>query len=152
MRRAAGSLLVEIKENQNEITTSNGKTELLVMTVNTALERGYKIVMPPAGRERVSRNLLLIEAARARFNLTPGEARILVALTKRDRVSKEDLCAALGNPLTKRKVVDVLVCKLRKKLIPYGVQIGTIYRMGHQLIDRDKVRTLLVEQEAQGEE
>jgi hypothetical protein len=32
------------------------------------------------------------------------------------------------------------------------VQIGTIYRMGHQVIDRDKVRALLVEQKAQGEE
>jgi DNA-binding response OmpR family regulator len=111
--------------------------------------QGYKIVMPPAGRERVSRNLLLIEAARARFNLTPGEARILVALMKRDRVSKENLSAALGNPLTKRKVVEVLMCKLRKKLVPYGGQIGTIYKLGYQLINREKIRALIAEQKAQ---
>lgn len=34
------------------------------------------------------------------------------------------------------KIVDVFICKLRKKLKPFGVSIGTIWGQGYSLADR----------------
>jgi hypothetical protein len=69
-------------------------------------------------------------------------------LLKHDHVSKEDLHAAIANkdnPTTKIRVVDVVIHKLRKKLVPYGIEITNLHSFGFNISEsaRDKIRKIL---------
>lgn len=73
--------------------------------------------------------------------LTPQEACLLDRLraARGGVVSKASLMAALY-PLeadeAEIKIIDVFVCKLRKKLAPLGVEIGTAWGRGYRLATR----------------
>ena len=84
------------------------------------------------------------------FGLTHAEARTFVKLLKHDLVARTELHAAMSavdNPTTRGKIIDVVVCRLRKKLGPYGIKIDTVRGFGFKLADdaRDIIRKLLAE-------
>lgn len=78
------------------------------------------------------------------WGLTPGEERMLLAMARAPEnaiVSKEKLHSAFAGqvePTTELKLVDVIVCKLRKKLamrVPEGETgvIDTVWGRGYSL-------------------
>ena len=76
------------------------------------------------------------------WRLTPSEARLFGALLKRDVLTKEALMATLYYNLNKDeaeiKIVDVFVCKIRKKLAPFGIKIETRRGVGYELTSESK--------------
>lgn len=80
--------------------------------------------------------------------LTPAEATLLGALVARERCSKEILLEAsrtsgLGyrRDEVEPKIVDVFICKLRRKLDPFGIQVRTLWGHGYAIdvADRDRL-------------
>ena len=73
------------------------------------------------------------------LKLTPKEASMLAALLRRHSANKEQLLAEMyahryhGDDLPEIKIVDVFVCKLRKKLAPHGIKIETMWGVGYVL-------------------
>lgn len=70
--------------------------------------------------------------------LTPRESRLLAALVRYGRVTKDRLFHAVyGNLLTQDqpcpKIIDVFVCKIRHKLRPHGIEIETVWGYGYSL-------------------
>jgi two-component system cell cycle response regulator CtrA len=72
--------------------------------------------------------------------LTESEARVFAALLARDVATKEQIMHALYAERIDRepemKILDVLVCKMRKKLAPHGINIVTVWGIGYSLQDR----------------
>jgi len=71
------------------------------------------------------------------WRLTGIEAKIYLALARGGLVSKEQILESAyydrADDPPEIKIVDVFICKLRKKLKPYGVQITTIWGVGYRL-------------------
>jgi two-component system cell cycle response regulator CtrA len=75
------------------------------------------------------------------WRLTPSEHAAFAPLCGRDVVTKEAMYQAMyamhdDGSLPDLKMVDVWVCKLRKKLKPFGIQILTVWGRGYSLGDR----------------
>jgi len=74
-----------------------------------------------------------------KLKTTKLESRILLVLLRRGHASREQLHMAVednrGNPdeETDIKIVDVVVCKLRKKLAPLGLKMNTIHSIGYEM-------------------
>lgn len=71
--------------------------------------------------------------------LTNQEAALFDALwsAKPRTLSKEQLLAATADPAfddRELKIVDVFVCKTRKKLKPLGIEIGTVWGKGYRIV------------------
>lgn len=77
-------------------------------------------------------DILPIEVAMA---LSNSERLVLGALLQRERVSKDQIMATLyrnsGKDEAEPKIVDVFICKIRKKLKPFGVDIETLWGTGY---------------------
>ncbi len=73
------------------------------------------------------------------FGLTQSEARLLAALSDGRTHSKESLLSAMyferADDAPEIKIVDVFVCKIRRKLVGYPIQIDTIWGTGHRVVD-----------------
>lgn len=88
------------------------------------------------------------------FGLTNSEAAILAALISRERCSKDFLLMATARPGEEKdaeiKIVDVFVCKLRRKIAPFGIQIITLWGQGYTLdtTTRERLRNWNDRQEA----
>ncbi len=73
------------------------------------------------------------------LRLTGSEARVLGVLLTRDMVHKPQIMAALYNErihddeIPETKIVDVFVCKMRKKLKRFGVDVETVWGQGYKL-------------------
>lgn len=73
------------------------------------------------------------------LKLTPCETRALEVLLRRHSASKEQLLAEMyahryhGDDLPEIKIVDVFICKLRRKLAPHGIKIETRWGAGYTL-------------------
>lgn len=72
------------------------------------------------------------------FALTGSEAKILSMLVQRGLASKEQLLIACtndvtGNKVPEIKIVDVYICKIRKKLERFGIVIETVWGRGYSL-------------------
>jgi two-component system cell cycle response regulator CtrA len=70
--------------------------------------------------------------------LTRSEAAMVGILAKRGRVSKMQIYDfAFGERLEQDqpepKIIDVLICKIRAKLAPHGVEIKTIWGVGYEM-------------------
>ncbi len=66
------------------------------------------------------------------FALTLQEERLFTALMARDNLSKDQLLTIayaerVDVDLPEIKIVDVFVCKIRKKLKPFGIGITTLW-------------------------
>ena len=70
-------------------------------------------------------------------HLTHTERLVLGILIRRRRVTKDQLMTALychrpdNEPCP--KIIDVMVCKIRKKLKPHGIVIKTIWSTGYEI-------------------
>lgn len=77
------------------------------------------------------------------WRLTVHEARIFCYLLTRPMATKDQLMAALYSDRVDEapeiKIVDVFVCKLRKKIAPFGVKIATHWGQGYGLPDRELI-------------
>lgn len=132
-----------------------------------AIQSGTIIELPkddwPAGSTRGTRSPFngtplddedrLKVACTRYFKATKLEAALLAVLLRRDQATKDQLHRVIeqNRPGEKRdetdpKMVDVLICHLRKKLRPHDVQVETIWGVGYAIPvpSRDKaVRALI---------
>lgn len=71
------------------------------------------------------------------WQLTSAESIIIGVLVSRGMATKDAFLSALYRDFAKDeaepKIVDVFVCKARKKLKPFGVTIETIWGQGYRL-------------------
>lgn len=80
------------------------------------------------------------------WRLTPTEHRFFAALVQMPSghvATKEHLHTALSDkdePDTELKIVDVIACKVRKKLLPFGVTFETVWGRGYRLSPDDRRR------------
>lgn len=88
-------------------------------------------------RERVAQleaALGLSVVAPIEFQLTAKETRVLGVLMARDIATREaimlGLYAGRSTDEAEIKIVDVFVCKMRRKLKPFGIDIKTKWGMG----------------------
>ena len=69
------------------------------------------------------------------WRLTSSEARVVGVLLKREVATKDAIMAALyradARDEAEVKIVDVFICKIRKKLKPLGIQITTRWGQGY---------------------
>lgn len=87
------------------------------------------------------------------LRLTPVEAQILGYLMKRNTASREGMFLAVYGGLPERsqpdiKVLDVMVCKLRKVLDRHEVNVRTLWGIGYFMKrdDKQKLKRILEEQ------
>lgn len=77
-------------------------------------------------------------------HLTPKEAEFLRVLAGRDAVTRDGLYLSVygqSDDGPDVKIVDVIICKLRRKLVDHGINIETIWGRGYRL-DRDSRQLL----------
>lgn len=97
-----------------------------------------------AESDRLRERVAMLEAALMdtrvlplEWRLTASEARIFGVLVNRELATKDAMMAALyvddGRDEAEEKIVDVFICKLRKKLKPFGVEIATDWGQGYRL-------------------
>lgn len=97
-----------------------------------------------AERERLQGRIDQLEAAMGMhfmaplsWRLTGHEARVLGVLLAREIATKDAIMAALyrdtGRDEAEIKIVDVFICKLRKKLKPLGFPVQTSWGQGYFL-------------------
>lgn len=75
------------------------------------------------------------------FGLNRHEEMVLGALTKRDRMTKEQIMMALYSDRIESpdiRIIDVYICRLRKKLKEFGIEITTIWGIGYALTPASK--------------
>lgn len=68
------------------------------------------------------------------FKLTAKEARLMAALLRRSECTKEQLLSFMYDAhedVPEIKIIDVFVCKLRKKLADHALDIQTIWGRGY---------------------
>ncbi len=78
------------------------------------------------------------------FKCTPLEAAILATLLRRDQATKDQLHNVVENNrpgdrakgATDPKMVDVMICKLRKKIRPHDILIETMWGTGYLIPPR----------------
>jgi two-component system cell cycle response regulator CtrA len=70
------------------------------------------------------------------FCLTANEAKIFGLLLKKPLVTKEFAVSAIylhKQDEAEIKIIDVWVCRMRRKLKPYGITIETVWGQGYRL-------------------
>ena len=76
------------------------------------------------------------------WNLTPSERRVFGVLLSRAVATKDAIMLALyGDRIdegAEPKIADVFICKMRKKLAPWGVMIRTLRAEGWALDERSR--------------
>jgi hypothetical protein len=109
----------------------------------------------PAFLQKEPEKIQLLSCQRV-LKLTPLEAGFILVLLKRDEADKDTLHYVIetqrnmrraDNPeATDRKMVDVIICKLRRKLAKFNVEIKTIWGRGYFINEegRQKLEHLLV--------
>ena len=86
------------------------------------------------------------------LGLTGQEAAVFGLLMARGRASREQIMAALyglrpDGEEAEIKIVDVFVCKTRKKLRRFGIEITTLWGQGYAISPemREKARRFIVD-------
>lgn len=72
------------------------------------------------------------------LELTGQEARIFGMLLRRDVLTKDAAMLGLyghrnADEEAEPKIIDVFICKMRKKLTPFGIAIETIWGRGYRM-------------------
>lgn len=86
---------------------------------------------------------LMLKIARA-LKTTRLESRIMLVILRRGQAHREQLHEVVeqnrGNPVdaTGEKIIDVIICKLRKKLTPLGLTLNTVHSQGYEMADEDR--------------
>lgn len=93
-------------------------------------------------RERVAAlEAILMDCVRppVEWRLTGQESRVFGVLVNREMATKGAIMAALyseratEDEVAEPKIVDVFICKIRKKLRPFRVEIETVWGQGYAL-------------------
>jgi hypothetical protein len=116
-------------------------SEALRETLHLAQAHGQLLTLPrddwPVGFPRDQRSLQLsrmlaqdrfgmfLKLTR-RFDLTTTEAQLLLLMLQHDRITKQQ---TRWSP----KTVDVHICRIRKALARFGIEISTLWGHGYQL-------------------
>jgi two-component system cell cycle response regulator CtrA len=83
------------------------------------------------------------------LGLTPTEARLFGLLVSREQATKAQMLAAIEKPgaddAPEIKIVDVLVCKVRKKIALFGLSIETVWGHGYRMppLSRERAKALI---------
>lgn len=76
------------------------------------------------------------------FGLTGSEMKVFGRLLKPGIATKDALMATLyrdaGRDEAEAKIVDVFVCKLRRKVKPFGIEIATVWGLGYQMTQESR--------------
>lgn len=144
-------------------------SEEVYQALRNAIARGSIVEMPrddwPPGSSRNARSAFTgtileqeqhLKSACARFfKASPLEAAMLATMLRRNEVTKEQLHAVVeqnrpganeNREQTDPKIVDVMICKLRKKLRVHDLEIKTMWGMGYLMSPshREKATQLLL--------
>lgn len=95
-------------------------------------------------------NLLACKDKRPLWGLTRTEWSLLQFLLSRQIATKEALYTLLygGDSNVELKIIDVFLCKIRKKLCTLGIKIETVWGRGYWIKETEKVKLRrLMEQE-----
>jgi hypothetical protein len=88
------------------------------------------------------------------FKLTPLEASVFVLILKREHITKDQIHANISHGKdTDPKMIDVVMCKLRKKLKAHGLTVQTLWATGYCMEPEIKTRAfqmILNQQDANG--
>ena len=80
------------------------------------------------------------------WKLSPQEARFLsVLLTRPEVATREMFYASIyqqQDTVHDPKIIDVIICNLRRKLTPRGIEIETSWGRGYWLVDQAKAKEL----------
>lgn len=128
--------------------------EDLYLVLKTAISEGRLIELPkddwpPASkreqRKQPSHNILNLDddtlrmACASRFKMTRLQAAVFVTLLRRPEINKDQLHTAIEairpnqDEPTDQKMVDVVICHIRKKIKPFKITIDTIWGVGYSL-------------------
>lgn len=76
------------------------------------------------------------------LRLTATEQRVVGHLLEREHITKDSAMAVLYRDLARDeaepKIVDVFICKIRKKLKPFGIKITTLWGQGYAMPQASK--------------
>lgn len=110
--------------------------------------------LPSNSPKPVEEEALLVNSMKV-FGTTRVQGALLAVLLKRDEVSKETLHGAIEHQRMRRlqkpidmenetdmKMVDVVICHLRKKLKPHNIAITTIRGFGFYMTRNDRHQAL----------
>ena len=90
----------------------------------------------------------------AELELTGSESRLLAHLLAAPHATKDSLLAAIYSARPddppEIKIIDVFVCKVRKKIRPFGLDIQTVWGQGYLMppASKAKLRTMMGESAA----
>jgi hypothetical protein len=99
--------------------------------------------VPEYAKTGVDDALLILNVVRL-FGVTQQQACLLLVLIKRREVTRKMLHAVIESRRphpkveTEPKIVDVVICKLRKKLEPLGLRIETVWSCGYFMSDEHR--------------
>jgi hypothetical protein len=85
------------------------------------------------------------------FDLTRLQAAVFIALIRRPNITKDQVHTAIENTRsptsdpTDQKMIDVVICHIRKKIKPFDIELRTRWGQGYSLLstERDKVLVLI---------
>ncbi len=112
--------------------------------------RGERLPTVAAHKLQEADTEVIMRMAR-KLKTTKLESRILLVFLRRGHATRDQLHMAVeanrGNPdeETDIKIVDVVVCKLRKKLNQFGLILRTVHSIGYEMSEeyRDKAWKIL---------
>ena len=85
-------------------------------------------------------------------NLTRTERTILGLLSRRRSVTKDQvytvLYATRSDVGPGEKIIDVFMCRLRPKLMKYGIEIKTLWGVGYKMPDTSRCRLHALDEKA----
>jgi hypothetical protein len=137
--------------------------EELYTALKEAIDEGVIVELPkddwPPGSTRRNRNLLsgtpldsddALKFSCARvFKATRLETVVLSVLVRRNEATKQQIHHAIeqnrpgeGAEETDVKMVDVVICKLRRKLKEYNLKIDTVWGTGYLMPADDRARAI----------
>lgn len=113
-------------QNDQALREENAKLRRIVSELEETIIQLREVLLPPEWEPPIE------------IGLTKTEARIVATLFKQkgEVVTKEQLFYTLCYDKLEQpeiKIVDVMVCKTRKKLEPYGLRIETVWSRGYLL-------------------
>jgi two-component system cell cycle response regulator CtrA len=78
------------------------------------------------------------------WRLTSAEARLFGVLIAREMATKQALMTGIyggsARDEAQIKIVDVFICKIRKKLRPFGIELQTFWGLGYGLDAETRAR------------
>jgi two-component system cell cycle response regulator CtrA len=119
------------------------------------VDESARIKALEAENERLSQRVEQLEASMGVVGFTPpvewrltgSETRVMGVLLKREVATKDAIMAALycadARDEAEVKIVDVFICKIRKKLKPFGIQIATRWGQGYSIQGRSELASMV---------